>query len=116
MRQLKNRIPAAHGMHQVAEFLIDEWIMAQVMDYRASISACVGVLDLVRRMNRKALQQQSRNFRRLRQVYDSLMFQDGTCKRCSAKKQRKQSRSSHSRNNHMPSFRHRLLAGFKSVP
>src|SRR5208337_1181898 len=106
VQQFENEIPAAHVMHQVAEFLAPKWIIAKILDDRASIGIGVCVLDLIRGKIWEALQQQRLNLGGPRQVDDLLVRKNGVRKRGSAQKQCDQSRSRRPRQNKMPSFFH----------
>jgi len=62
-------------MGQVAEFLIAEGIVAQILNHRASVRVGMSLLDLLIGNARETLDQERSNLRFPCQVYDLLVRQ-----------------------------------------
>ena len=56
--QLQNKVPGADVMGQVAEVLVAEWVITQILNDRAAIGIGVRLPKLVFGKFRKALQQE----------------------------------------------------------
>ena len=84
---LLDKVAAAHVVHQVAEFLAAERIIAQVLNDRAAIGVGVGFLDLIVREAGKAVLDQRTDVRRPQQVDDFFVGEDRVGKAASAAEQ-----------------------------
>src|SRR5256885_13632719 len=62
-------------MHQVAEFSIAERVVAQILDYGASVGISVSLFDLIFRQSWKAFQQKRTNPIGPQKIHDLLMSQ-----------------------------------------
>ena len=76
-QQLANKVSAADVMHQVAEFLAAERVVAEILDDGATIGVGMRLPDLVFRQPRISLEQKGPNLIGPEQVYDFLVRQHG---------------------------------------
>jgi hypothetical protein len=60
-------------MHQVAEFFIAEWVIAEILDDGASIGVGVGLPDLILGQSRKSLKEERLDLIGPKQVDDFLV-------------------------------------------
>jgi len=68
-------------MRQIAELLVAEWVVAEVLDDGTAVGIGVRLRNLVLRQRRKSLEQEGPDLIFPEQVYDFLVRQDGIRKR-----------------------------------
>jgi hypothetical protein len=76
-QQLANEVSAANVVHEVAEFLTAERIIAEILDDRPSIGISVGLFELIFRQSGKPLEQKGLDLIGPEQVDDFLVRKNG---------------------------------------